>query len=66
MHTPLVLGENGEKLSKQNGALGLDVSNPLAALNGAAGVLGLEACESLVEDALNRWTQQWLTSRSQL
>ena len=66
MHTPLVLGENGEKLSKQNGALGLDVSNPLAALNGAAGVLGLEACESLVEDALNRWTQQWPTSRSQL
>ena len=66
MHTPLVLGENGEKLSKQNGALGLDVSNPLAALNGAAGVLGLEACESLVEDALNRWTQQWRTSRNQL
>ena len=66
MHTPLVLGENGEKLSKQNGALCLDVSNPLAALNGAAGVLGLEACESLVEDALNRWTQQWRTSRNQL
>ena len=66
MHTPLVLGENGEKLSKQNGALGLDVSNPLAALNGAAGVLGLEACKSLVEDALNRWTQQWRTSRNQL
>jgi hypothetical protein len=42
------------------------LQDPLAALNGAAGVLGLEACESLVEDALNRWTQQWPTSRSQL
>jgi len=41
MHTPLVLGENGEKLSKQNGAVGLDLQDPLVALNCAAGVLGL-------------------------
>ena len=41
LHTPLVLGANGEKLSKQNGARALDTSQPLKALNAAAGVLGL-------------------------
>ena len=44
LHTPLVLGENGEKLSKQNGAQALDLRDPLAALNRAAGVLGSEVC----------------------
>ena len=32
LHTPLVLGANGEKLSKQNGAQPLDTARPLAAL----------------------------------
>ncbi|WP_395690921.1 tRNA glutamyl-Q(34) synthetase GluQRS [Piscinibacter sp.] len=41
LHTPLVLGANGEKLSKQNGATALDLRDPLAALRDAAGVLGL-------------------------
>ncbi len=41
LHTPLVLGANGEKLSKQNGAAPLDLSDPLPALNGAAASLGL-------------------------
>ena len=41
MHTPLVLGNNGEKLSKQNGAQALNLDNPSAALNEAAKVLGL-------------------------
>ena len=36
LHTPLVLGPNGEKLSKQNGAAPLDLADPLAALNAAA------------------------------
>jgi hypothetical protein len=31
LHTPLVLGANGEKLSKQNGAQALDTPEPLAA-----------------------------------
>ena len=59
MHTPLVLGENGEKLSKQNGAQALDLGDPLAALNRAAGVLGLKPSETSLSDALNQWTQAW-------
>ena len=57
LHTPLVLGENGEKLSKQNGAQALDLHDPLVALNAAAQVLGLAACTGSVEDALRQWTQ---------
>lgn len=41
MHTPLVLGVNGEKLSKQNGAQALDLRDPLSALAQAGRVLGL-------------------------
>ena len=55
MHTPLVLGENGEKLSKQNGAVGLDLQDPLVALNRAAGMLGLKPCELSLEYALKGW-----------
>ena len=43
LHAPLVLGPNGEKLSKQNGAQALDLGDPLAALQQAAMVLGLPA-----------------------
>jgi glutamyl-Q tRNA(Asp) synthetase len=59
MHTPLVLGENGEKLSKQNGAEALDLSDPLKALNRAAQALGLAPCTTSVEDALRQWTQTY-------
>jgi glutamyl-Q tRNA(Asp) synthetase len=59
LHTPLVLGANGEKLSKQNGAEALDLSEPLKALNAAAGVLGLDAQAGPVADALTHWTQAW-------
>ena len=64
LHTPLVLGENGEKLSKQNGAMALDLQDPLATLNRAAKELGLNPCETSVEDALHEWTQAWLKSKS--
>jgi len=63
MHTPLVLGENGEKLSKQNGAQALDLSDPLATLNRAAGVLGLKPYKTSLSNALNQWTQAWLSSQ---
>ena len=61
MHTPLVLGENGEKLSKQNGAMALDVSHPLQALRIAAQTLGLPklADDTSIEQALSAWTKVW-------
>jgi glutamyl-Q tRNA(Asp) synthetase len=59
LHTPLVLGTNGEKLSKQNGAEPLNLSDPLAALNAAAAVLGLAAQTGPVAGALAQWTQAW-------
>jgi glutamyl-Q tRNA(Asp) synthetase len=61
MHTPLVLGENGEKLSKQNGATALDVSQPLLALQNAAHALGLPKFSdgASIEQALSEWTKAW-------
>ena len=54
-HTPLVMGADGEKLSKQNGAHPLDLSQPMAALNDAAKVLGLPAFNGTCEQALKHW-----------
>ena len=59
LHTPLVWGANGEKLSKQNGAQALDTGLPLAALNAAAHVLGLAMGYGNVPDALLHWAQEW-------
>ncbi len=59
MHTPLVLGENGEKLSKQNGAEALDLSNPLAALNAAAARLNLAPQSGSLTEALTFWVKAY-------
>lgn len=42
MHVPVVAGEDGEKLSKQNGATAVAVSRPLEVLSAAARHLGFE------------------------
>lgn len=61
MHTPLVLGENGEKLSKQNGATALDLSQPLRALRMAAQALELpkQADDTSMQQTLDAWTKAW-------
>ena len=62
LHTPLVLGANGEKLSKQNGAQALLLSDPLAvlaALNAAAACLSLPASSGTLAEALAQWVQRW-------
>jgi glutamyl-Q tRNA(Asp) synthetase len=61
LHTPLVLGTNGEKLSKQNGAEALDLSDPLQTLNHAAQCLNLTPCVTNIDDALLQWTQTLLS-----
>ena len=58
-HTPLVLGANGEKLSKQNGAQALDLSDPVAALNQAARVLGLPPAGGGVTEWLAQSVARW-------
>jgi glutamyl-Q tRNA(Asp) synthetase len=64
LHTPLVLGANGEKLSKQNGATPIDTTNPLRAMNSAAAVLGLPEQSHSVAVALANWTAMWLRTLS--
>ncbi|CAM5791745.1 tRNA glutamyl-Q(34) synthetase GluQRS [Ottowia pentelensis] len=61
LHTPLVLGADGEKLSKQNGARALDLSEPARALRAAARHLELDSNpdESSVEALLAHWVVAW-------
>ena len=60
LHTPLVVGPNGEKLSKQNGAQPLDLREPRHALRNAALALGLpDVPGPEVGQALAQWTALW-------
>ena len=64
LHTPLVLAADGEKLSKQNGAMSLDLDTQvkvMQALNAAAKVLGLPQHHGdNAALALAVWVGEWL------
>ena len=66
LHTPLVLGPNGEKLSKQNGARPLDTGHPLAVLQQAGEALGLESAINAstpadwLQQAVPRWASRYV------
>ncbi len=59
LHVPLVLGANGEKLSKQNDAAPLDTGRPLVSLNTAGQALGLQVAAGSVADWLAQAVPQW-------
>jgi glutamyl-Q tRNA(Asp) synthetase len=66
LHTPLVLGAQGEKLSKQNGASAMDMTHPVAALAQAGKVLGLarnpnaDTPAEWLRQAVPLWAEQHL------
>lgn len=64
LHTPLVLGSDGHKLSKQNGAAPLDLADPAVALRAALAVLGLPqhpglGAPALLQQAVQDWRARW-------
>ena len=63
LHTPLVMGANGEKLSKQNGAQAVDLADPLAALREAGAVLAVKADAPRIDTwlamAVDQWRRRW-------
>ena len=63
LHTPLVLAADGQKLSKQNGAQPLDLTDPVAALQQAGQVLGLTGnaaanAAAWLQQALPLWAKR--------
>ena len=60
LHAPLVLGQDGRKLSKQNGAMPLDIERPLECLREAGRVLQLPAIDApTVPEWLSQATLAW-------
>jgi glutamyl-Q tRNA(Asp) synthetase len=66
LHVPLVLGDDGEKLSKQNGARPFDADHPLRALREAGTLLALDVRADDVggwlAEAVVHWRQRWVGS----
>lgn len=58
-HTPLVFGDNGEKLSKQNGAQPLPMNDAAILLDAAAVVLGMPAMSGTLPERLFGWVNAW-------
>jgi glutamyl-Q tRNA(Asp) synthetase len=65
LHVPLLLGSDGEKLSKRNGARALDLADPALALRAAASCLGLTLDTAPLSETLAQgvalWSAQWKT-----
>lgn len=61
LHTPLVWGDDGEKLSKGNGARPLALDDPLAAVAAAAATLGLPPPADALATSLRHWVAAWKT-----
>ena len=63
LHTPLLHGADGEKLSKQNGATPVSTDDPLAALRAAGRVLDIDAAGNdpgtWLADAVSSWRARW-------
>lgn len=64
MHVPLVLDENGRKLSKQNHAHPIDIEHPLSSLDYAWQALGFApvsatSVESFWTQAITLWTERF-------
>lgn len=61
LHTPLVVGQNGEKLSKQNGASPLPTDTAVANLCQAARSLDLHSPspDTAISDCLSQWVHEW-------
>ncbi len=66
LHTPLVLAADGHKLSKQNGAAALDLSDPPARLAEAAWQLGLRVDARATAELLAAAVAQWPARASPL
>ena len=64
LHVPLLLGVDGEKLSKRNGASAIDANEPALAVRQAAAALGLSIEPAPLGDtlaqAVSLWRARWM------